>query len=197
MAAAPKEKPESSLVPSEGRSEEGTLFRLDGERTDLGRADSLRYNILSWVLNERYDRAIQELREFENRPSPYPTFHARVSRYILHSIDLIFAIKAKRNFPGINSLTRAKQQELREKFKEHFKELRLILMRVEKAEADLRIEDVRSTIYVVRALWIAVVAVIVLAFSLEIMRGLAETVGLVTDDALIRVTDWMFGLIGF
>jgi len=44
---------------------------------------------------------------------------------------------------------------------------------------------------------IAVVAVIVLAFSLEIMRGLAETVGLVTDDALIRVTDWMFGLIGF
>lgn len=196
MGAALKEKPDSAPS-SEAASEEGTLFRLDGEKTDLGRADTLRFNILNWVLNERYDRAIQELREFENRPSPYPTFHAKVSRYILHSIDLIFAIKAKRNFPGINSLTRAKQQELREKFKEHFKELRLILMRVEKVEADLRIEDVRSTIYVVRALWVAVVAVIVLAFGLEIMRGLAETAGLVADDALTRVTDWMFSLIGF
>ena len=30
------------------------------------------------------------------------------------------AIKAKRNFPGLNSLTRSKQQELKEKVKEHF-----------------------------------------------------------------------------
>lgn len=197
MGAAPKEKPENAVSTEVAKPEEGTLFRLDGERTDLGRVDSLRYNILTWVLNERYDKAIQELREFDSRPSPYPTFHAKVSRYILHSIDLIFAIKAKRNFPGINSLTRAKQQELREKFKEHFKELRLILMRVEHVEADLRIEDVRSTIYVVRALWVAVVAVIVLAFSLEIMRGLAETAGLVADDTLTKATDWIFGLIGF
>ncbi|HRO66800.1 MAG TPA: hypothetical protein PL182_04485, partial [Pseudobdellovibrionaceae bacterium] len=123
MGAAPKEKPENAVSTEVAKPEEGTLFRLDGERTDLGRVDSLRYNILTWVLNERYDKAIQELREFDSRPSPYPTFHAKVSRYILHSIDLIFAIKAKRNFPGINSLTRAKQQELREKFKEHFMEL--------------------------------------------------------------------------
>lgn len=191
MAAAPKENSNAVVV-----QEESTLFRLDGEKTDLGRHGSLRYNILTWVLDERYDRAIQELRDFGQVPSPYPTFHDKTERYIHHSIDLIFAIKAKRNFPGINSLTRAKQQELREKFKEHFRELRLILMRVEKVETDLRIDDVRSTIYVVRALWVAVVAVIALAFALEIFRGLAETVGLVADDSLTKLTDWLFGLIG-
>ncbi|MBX2986548.1 MAG: hypothetical protein KF802_01505 [Bdellovibrionaceae bacterium] len=172
------------------------LFRLDKERADMGKADSLRYNILSWVLDERYDRAIQELREFDQRPSEYPNFHGKVERYINHSIDLIYAIKAKRNFPGINSLTRAKQQELREKFKEHFKELQQILLKIEKVETDLRIEDVRSTIYVVRALWLAAIAIVCLAFVLEIFRGLAQTTGVVVDDGLNKVTEWLFSSLG-
>ncbi len=114
----------------------------------------------------------------------------------MHSVDLIYAIKAKRNFPGISSLTRAKQQELREKFKAHFKELRLILIRVEKVDADLRIEDARSTIYVVRALWIATIAIFGLAFTIEVLRGLAVTVGVVTDDFFTKATDWIFFVIG-
>ncbi len=178
------------------KPEEMQLFNLKTDATDLGRADSLRYNILTWVLDEQYDRAIGEIKDLLERPSPYPDFHSRVSRYANHSVDLIFAIKAKRNFPGISSLTRAKQQELREKFKEHFKELQFILMRVEKVETDLRISDTRSTIYVVRALWLAGIGIILLAFLLEIVRGLAQTGYAVFDESITNGTNWLFHLIG-
>ncbi len=178
------------------KSEETQLFNLKADATDMGRADSLRYNVLSWVLDEQYDKAINEIKDILERPSPYPDFHARVTRYANHSVDLIFAIKAKRNFPGISSLTRAKQQELREKFKEHFKELQYILMRVEKVEADLRISDTRSTIYVVRALWLAGIGIILLAFLLEIIRGLAQTGFVVFDESITTGTNWLFHLIG-
>ena len=178
------------------KSEDTQLFNLKTDATDLGRADSLRYNILTWVLDEQYDRAINEIKDLLERPSQYPDFHARVTRYANHSVDLIFAIKAKRNFPGISSLTRAKQQELREKFKEHFKELQYILMRVEKVEADLRISDTRSTIYVVRALWFAGIGIILLAFLLEIVRGLAQTGFAVFDESITTGINWFFNLIG-
>ena len=179
-----------------GQPVEAQLFNLRAEVTDLGRADSLRYNILTWVLDEQYDKAIKELKSFLEIPSPYPDFKERVTRYCFHSVDLIYAIKAKRNFPGIASLTRAKQQELREKFKEHFKELQYILTRVEKVEADLRISDTRSTIYVVQALWFAGIGIILLAFLLEIIRGLAQTGFVVFDDSITTATNWLFALIG-
>ena len=38
-----------------GQPVEAQLFNLRAEVTDLGRADSLRYNILTWVLDEQYD----------------------------------------------------------------------------------------------------------------------------------------------
>ena len=99
------ERPEPA--PAGGKKPDVQLFKLEAQRTDLGRADSLRYNILTWVLEESYDKAIQGLRDFQKEPWQYPNFHERTDRYINHSVDLIYAIKAKRNFPGINSLTRA------------------------------------------------------------------------------------------
>lgn len=197
MAAAPKlDKAQTANPPVPVKAEESGFFRLETERTDLGRRDSLRYSILTWVLDERYDRAIQELRDFIERESPYPNFHEKIERFVNHSVDLIYAIKAKRNFPGINSLTRAKQQELREKFKEHFKELQFVLVRIEKVETDLRINDVRSTIYVVKALWVAGIAIVGMAFFLEIMRGLAMTTSLVFDDGITRAVGWLFDSLG-
>jgi hypothetical protein len=183
-------------VPATKSGQDPALFRLESEKTDMGRADSFRYNVLTWVLDERYDRAIQEIKTFMDTPSQFPNFHGKIGRYMSHSIDLIYAIKAKRNFPGISSLTRAKQQELREKFKEHFKELQMILKRVEEVERDLKIHDARSTIYVIKAIWVASLAIIILAFFLEIVRGLGETTAIVADDTANRVNESIFNLIG-
>lgn len=173
------------------------FFEVKVDTQDLGKPDSLRYSILTWVLDERYDRAIDELKDFIDSPSEYPNFKAKITRFVNHSIDLIYAIKAKRSFPGINSLTRAKQQELREKFKEHFRELQYVLKIIEKIHADLRVRDVRSTIYVVQALWLAVLGIIIVAFSMEIFHGLAKTAMVVFDDSFGHVANWLADHIGF
>ncbi len=38
----------------------------DIDATDLGRPDTLRYNILTFVINEEYDRAIKALKDFRS-----------------------------------------------------------------------------------------------------------------------------------
>ena len=117
----------------------------DLDVSDLGRPDTLRYNILSLVINEEYERAIKTLKEFMKSDSAYPNFKSKIERYSLHAVDLIYAIRTKRNFPGINALTRTKQQELKEKFREHFNELKVILRKIENCLEELRLNDVKST----------------------------------------------------
>ncbi|MDG0816525.1 hypothetical protein [Bdellovibrio svalbardensis] len=194
--ALPALKDVVAVTEENKKKEESAFFDVGVDRSDMGRPESLRYNILTWVLSERYDKAIEELKDFLEKPSEYPNFQDKVTRYIHHSIDLIYAIKAKRSFPGINSLTRAKQQELREKFKEHYKELQYILKVVEKIQGDLRVQDVRSTIYVVRALWLATLGVIVLAFWLDIVNGLMKTSVIVFDDGYGKLANWLAEKIG-
>ncbi len=152
----------------------------------------MRYTVLSNIIGEQYDSAIRDLEDFLRGDSEYPNFHERIHRFVNHSIDLVYAIKTKRNFAGINSLTRAKQQELFSKFKHHFYELQYMLKKIEKIQKDLKIEDVRSTIYVVKASWYATVSIAIVAVLLEIFGGLAITFSIVSDDFSTDLVSWMF-----
>lgn len=169
---------------------------LDLDLSDLGQPDSLRYNILTFVINEEYDRAINYLKDFMDVESEYPNFKLRIERYVQHSIDLIFAIRTKRNFPGMNQLTRTKQQELKEKFKEHFQELKMIIKKIENSQEELRLTDIKSTKIVVQSLWLASVVVFCSAVGIEIARGLGMTVGIVMDEYLTLAIDWVFKAVG-
>ncbi|MFZ4403388.1 MAG: hypothetical protein ACOYOK_04740 [Pseudobdellovibrionaceae bacterium] len=173
------------------------VFDLATEKIDLGKPESLRFKVLQAVLKEDYDNALTELQTFIDGEHEYPNFKERAYRYVKHCKDLVFAIRAKRSFPGLSSLTRAKQQELRIKFKEHFKELQVALKKIEKVEGDLRVQDVRSTIYVVKALWMAAFSIVALAFFLEIVRGLAQTGLILFDDNINKLTNWLAEFIGF
>ncbi|MBL7557683.1 MAG: hypothetical protein JNM24_17770 [Bdellovibrionaceae bacterium] len=165
------------------------IFEMGIDPSDFGKPDQLRYKILVMVMEEQYEEAIEALRVFFQTESVFPTFNQRVERYINHCIDLIYAIKAKRNFPGISQLTRAKQQELRDRFKDHFNELIFMLRKIEKVERDLELEDARSTIYVVRALWVAALALLLTWFAVEIYRGLAVTSFVVLEEAFTKWVD--------
>jgi hypothetical protein len=167
--------------------------QLQFDRSDLGKADTLRFNVLSYVVEENYDRAIDTLTEFRNRDSEYPRFKEKTERYVAHAVDLINAIRAKRNFPGMKSLTMAKQQELGEKFATHFRELQYTLQKIEKIQVDVRIDDVRSTVWIIKALAYAVFAVVAVAFFLDVSRGLFNTTIVVTDDIFQNLTNWLFG----
>lgn len=156
----------------------------DIDVSDLGRPDTLRYNILTMVINEEYDRAIRTLKEFIETDSEYPNFKMRIERYSLHAIDLIYAIRTKRNFPGLGGLTRTKQQELKDKFREHFKELRFMMKKIEDCMEELRLNDVRSTNMVVKSFWFSLVVVFACGFFLEVIRGLGYTMEIVFNEYL-------------
>jgi hypothetical protein len=170
---------------------QATQFQID--RSDMGKADTLRFNVLSYVVEENYDRAIETLIEFRDKDSDYPKFKERTERYVSHAIDLVNAIRAKRNFPGMKSLTVAKQQELGEKFASHFHELQYALKKIEKIQVDVRIDDVRSTVWIIKALMHAALAVMVIAFALDVSHGLFNTTAIVLDDFFQTLTSMIFG----
>lgn len=178
-------------------NEEAALFDLGMEKSDFGNPDSLRYKTLTTVLEERYDDAIEALKKFIGEDSEYPTFKIKVGRLVNHSIDLIYAIKAKRNFPGLASLTRAKQQELREKFRDHFKELKGTLKKIEKVTTDLRIQDARTTIYVIKALWYSFATIFIVSLTLELIRGTGLTAMVVFDEVILQFAKWLVSHLGF
>jgi len=161
------------------------LFKDHGlDATQMGRPESLRYNVLSLTIEESFDKAIKLLDQFLHADSPYPDLNFKIEKYIQHCKDVVNAIKIKRSFPGISSLTRAKQQELREKYREHFQELHFALTRIEKIQSDLRVNDAKATIWVVRSFWYAVLSIFFVALMLTLSHGTADTISLVVDDAL-------------
>jgi hypothetical protein len=176
---------------SKGSSDE---IKLD--RKDLGKADTLRYNVVTFVVEENYDRAIEELRTFMNGPSDFPKFKGRVERYVEHSVDLINAIRAKRKFPGANSLTMAKQQELKERFHQHFNELQQVLKNIDRIHNELKLDDIRSTVWVVQALINSVFVIVLIAFLMEASGGLAGNAWQVADDFFISLTSGIFNKLG-
>lgn len=142
---------------------------------DLGRPETLRYNILSYVSKEEYDRSIKMLKDFIDKESEYPNFRLKVERYALHSIDLIFAIRTKRNFPGLSGMTLTKQQELKVKCKEHFSELSIVLQKIERCLEELRLDDAKSTKIVVKAVWLSLLTVFLAAAFLDLSHGMLGT----------------------
>jgi predicted RNA-binding protein with EMAP domain len=159
---------------------------------DMGQADTLRFNVLTYVVEENYEGAIRELKNFLERDSEYPKFRERVERYIQHAVDLVNAIRAKRKFPGAQMLTMAKQQELNEKFVSHFSELQFILKKVEHIQRDLRLEDIRSTVWIVKAAISSAIVIAVVAFLLDVNQGLMATTMIVVDDIFREFMNWMF-----
>lgn len=156
----------------------------DLDISDLGGPDTVRYNVLTFVVNEEYDRAINYLKDFLDRDSDYPNFKERIDRYVNHAIDLIFAIRTKRNFPGMSLLTKSKQNELRERYRDHFQELKSVMRKVETCQEELRLSDIKSTTMLVKAVWFSTVVVVISAVVIEIFQGLGATFFIVFDDYL-------------
>lgn len=170
--------------------------RLELDRRDFGRADSLCFNILTLVADEKYDRGIEDLTAFVENDSGYPSLRGRIERHANHGIDLINAIRTKRNFPGFKSLTAAKQNELKEKTLFHFEELKFVLKKIERIQVDVKLEDIRSTVIVIRALVFAAFGIVMVAFIQEISRGLFSTTFFVIDDWLTSSANYLMELVG-
>ena len=170
--------------------------RIAASVKDVGQMDSLRHTILSHVAGEQYDRAIGDLKAYAAAKSEYPLFDVRAGRFVSYAIDLINAIRAKRSFPGLNQLAMSKQQELFDKAMSHFDDLKATIRKIETIERDVKLEDVRSTVLVVKAIVYSLFAFLILGFFLEISRGVLPTAFVVVDSSFGEITNWFFDKIG-
>jgi hypothetical protein len=169
----------------------------ESQRADAAQMDSVRAGVLGYVVQENYDRAQVELRNYVEHKAAYPAFQDRVSRHVEHCCDLIAAIQTKRNFPGLASLSLSKQQELHEKVLEHFEELKSNLKHIEKVERDQKLTDVRSTVWVLRTFTWTTVAVVVAGILADLRDGMLSSMIYVTQVGLDDLSTWVVTHIPF
>lgn len=156
--------------------------------------DDLKTEVLNQVADEQFDRAIGVLQDFLEQPSEYPQFKSRMERLVSHSVDLVNAIRAKKNFPGMASLTRSKQQELAERTTDHYNELQMTITKMERIMNQLKREDVRSTLWILRSVIYAAGLVLIVAFLKEVTGGLWGVFNSVAEDALDKMIDGVLRL---
>ncbi len=160
-------------------------------RSSAGKGQ-LRNAILTHVTEERYEKAIQEVGlALESKPE-YPQFKVRSERYSQYSIELINAIQAKRNFPGWNALHMSKQKELFERALLHFEDLKATLEKIEAIESEVRMEDNRSTVWVVWAMCWCVCALLIFMVIAELTNGVFPSLNVVVDSAMSSLVDMLF-----
>jgi hypothetical protein len=154
--------------------------------------DELKRNVLVLVTDGKYDEAIAALNNFLLIKSEYPNFKQKTERFVKHCIDLINAIRAKKNFPGFGMLTRSKQQEIGDKIADHYNELQFSLSRVGVILQQIKREDVRSTLWLFRALVYAGWLLMIIALIVEVSGGLYKVGALVIDDVVEKFLTWVF-----
>lgn len=166
--------------------------RLESQ-ANTGRIDSLREAILRCITARQYDLALSEIERYVDMKDDYPTFRRRVQPYVNHSKDIIMAIKAKRNFPGLSQLSTSKQQEIMEKVSDHFEELKGHLRRIERIEREIILNDLRSTVWVLKSLFYSAFVILAFGFTIEVLIGLSRAFDIVYDDIIQRIVDFIFG----
>ncbi len=172
-----------------------TRKMTESHKRDLGRIDSLRTAIPGMVLAENYERAKEELVAYVELKTAFPHFQQRVERLVQHCCELIQAIQTKRNFPGLAALSLAKQQEIQDKVIEHFEDLKVHIKQIENVERDTKLNDVRSTVWVVRAFCQGAVGICFAMFLMDVKNGEFGNLLLVTGSLVDGFTDWLVNLI--
>ena len=146
--------------------------------------------------NEQYDQAIETLNYFIEDKKEFPNFKERADRYLTYAVELIKGIQAKRSFPGMQMLAMAKQKELHDKALRHYADLKLTLQRIEKIADDVRLEDLRLTVWVIKALVHCFFAIVALAFFMEASGGVFGAANHVVDDSFSKLINVVFERLG-
>ncbi len=149
-----------------------------------GRIDSLRRTVLHYVVRSDYEKAASELDRFIDFKDHFPTFRGRTTKHVQHCRELINAIRAKRNFPGLAALTISKQQEMLDHVLAHFDELKQVLKYIERIANECALDDLRSTSWLLRIVSYVVMIVTATAFMLDFTDTFGKSGVIVYNDAV-------------
>jgi hypothetical protein len=154
----------------------------------VGKDSSLRQLVLGAIVDSKYDNAADVIEEFLALKDAYPGLRLRATPHANHAKELINAIRLKRNFPNLSSLSMSKQQEILDHAVNHFDELKLTLKMIEQMTREEAVRDIRSTVWVVRTLAYTISAIVVMSFLIEFNSDLRFLIWGVFND----LTDVMF-----
>lgn len=168
--------------------------RLMSRGVGNARPDSLRYNVLNSVIYKKYDVAKMDLENYFKTKDEYVELQEKCGRYIEHCYHLISAIKKKRDFPGISSLPIPKQHELFEAVIDHFDELAHYIKRVEAMSAEAQINDLRSTVFVLKSLSYSIGLIFMVSLLMSLVETIYGSYDMLMMDVAKDFTDWIFNL---
>ncbi len=157
-----------------------------------GHLDGLRYTILSLVVEGRYDTAIAEINYYGNSDHRLDIFKVRAKRYFTHCEELIRAIESKIKFCQTRTITRSQKHELYMMVTKHFRELIDSLKKIERIENDIRVKDLKSTVWVLKAFMVCTSFLLAFGMVREALVTMKEPTAVILDDLVEQI----FRLIG-
>jgi hypothetical protein len=163
----------------------------------LGKIDSLRHVVLKSVVSGDYEKAEFDLDRFIQLKKDYANFAPRTTGHFQHARELINAIRAKRNFPNKSALTMAKQQEILDHVLGHFEQLKSILHQIEKISREMALDDLRSTVILLRVFCYSILAIVSVAFALDFMVSIGQPMTIVFHDITNLMFQWLGPKLGF
>lgn len=171
--------------------------KLSAKTKEVGRSDSLKHSVLKMVATQDYEMARDILNVYVEGKHEFPLFQERARRYVSHGADLIQAIELKRNFPGLASLTFAKQQEIHEGVMKHFEELKQTLTSIQKSEREHKLQDLRSTTWFLKTLTHCLFAIASVGFFIALTNGLAYSFYIVLESITDQLSGYILNLFGW
>ncbi len=163
------------------------------EANKADRAGTLTHRIMMLIAYKSYGQAVAELKEYiAGRSKEMAALYLGSHRYVLRIETLTKAIEKKRS-PHLEKQSATKQQEIFDLVKEYFGELRGQLKGIETVERSLMVEDVRATVWTVRAVAYSMIAILVTGFLVDVSTGTYNTVVNVLKDYIVRMCDWILG----
>ncbi|MES2769342.1 MAG: hypothetical protein V4596_09360 [Bdellovibrionota bacterium] len=157
-----------------------------------GRLDGLRYTILSLVVEGRYDTAIAEISFYANSEQKLQVFRTKAQRYLNHCEELIRAVESKIKFCQTRTITRSQKHQLYLMVMKHFHELTDSLKKIERIENDIRVNDLKSTVWVLKAFIMCLGTLIMFSMVKEAIQGMKMPLMVVVNDSV----EFIFQLIG-
>lgn len=157
-----------------------------------GRLDGLRYTILSLVVEGRYDTAIAEISFYANSDQKLQVFRTKAQRYLNHCEELIRAVESKIKFCQTRTITRSQKHQLYMMVMKHFHELTDSLKKIERIENDIRVNDLKSTVWVLKSLIMCLGVLIMFGMIQEAVSSMQLPFMVVVNDSV----EFIFRLIG-
>lgn len=149
--------------------------------------DSLKTTVLSLAKAGHFDTAKRELKFYQQQNATTPGFEFRTKHYFAHCYELLDAINNLKHIPNFDSLRAAQQKQIRERIMTYGQDLSSILGRIDKVTNDLKIQDIRSTMWVLRTATLCGAAII---FVLALTEAIA-TVGSPITTVATQIFNWV------